>query len=397
MSPRDRPGGATHLARDITPAPADGTRVASGGFHHADMTRAEVARAVPPGSRRIRSQAEAIRSGLSHPDLQTVRPAFRCHLEDWWRIHVNHASWGGRGRPPRGISSPGRSTVCRLARGGMSVTTYKACRAWWVQRGFAAIVRPGWTPMHRAAALAAGQDHNTSQAYVLCVPRRAVIPRPASSSAQPDPGTRPLSQFRRNLDKFPAREGQAPGQGEPGPGHRTSRPAAPRAPALRRGTLAALTDGWWAHITAPFAAAGWTADDLLYAVDHQPDGRQHRTRTDNVRHPAGWLRWRLGLWQQPDGTALASPGQQRAAAAEAHRADLARRRADLGITSRAAAIRAAYGTEVAVAAPQLGWTPPPPGQRRERPLAGWAARRGTVPPLAGKPGPGKGPETPAPP
>lgn len=393
MSPRDTPDGENHLSRGIAPAPADRPEGASGQFHHADMTRAEIARAVPPGSRRIRSQLEAIRGGLSHPDLQTVRPAFRCHLEDWWRIHVNHTSWGGHGRAPQGISSPGRSTVCRLARGGMSITTYKACRAWWAERGFVAIVRPGWTPMHRAAALSdAGRDHNTSQAYVLCIPRRTVTPRPAPSSPQLDPETRPLSQFRRNLDRFPAREGQIPG-----PENQISNPAAARPPVLCRGTLAALTDGWWAHITAPFTAAGWTASDQVYAVDHQPDGRQHRTRPANVRHPAGWLRWRLGLWQRPDGTPLPSPSQQRAAAAEAHRAYLARRNADLGIAARAAAIRAAYGTEVAVPSPQPGWTPPQPGQRRERPLAGWAARRGAVPPLTGKPGPGTEPETPAPP
>jgi hypothetical protein len=63
--------------------------------------------------------------------------------------------------------------------------------------------------------------------------------------------------------------------------------------------FAAITDGWWAHITAPFA--DWTAADLVHAVDHWPDGRQHRTRLTNVRHPAAWLRWRLSHWLTSNG------------------------------------------------------------------------------------------------
>ena len=71
--------------------------------------RRAVARVVPPGSRRIRSQREALRGGLSCPDLADVRADFRAHLTDWWRIHVNHASWGGEGRPPRGTTEPTRA------------------------------------------------------------------------------------------------------------------------------------------------------------------------------------------------------------------------------------------------------------------------------------------------
>jgi hypothetical protein len=70
---------------------------------------------VPPGSRRIRSQREALLGGLSCPDLADVRADFREHLTAWWRIHVNHASWGGEGRPPRGTTEPTRAKVCELA------------------------------------------------------------------------------------------------------------------------------------------------------------------------------------------------------------------------------------------------------------------------------------------
>ena len=104
----------------------------------------EVARAVPAGSRRARDQREALRSGLSCPDLAGVRADFRAHLTAWWRIHVNHASWGGEGRPPRGTTEPTRARTCNLA--GMSISTYKRCSRWWRARGYIAVARAGMDP-----------------------------------------------------------------------------------------------------------------------------------------------------------------------------------------------------------------------------------------------------------
>ena len=281
-----------------------------------ELSLTEVARAVPTSSRWIRSQREALRCGLSCPDLAEVRSDFREHLRGWWKIHVNHASWGGEGRPPRGTSEPTRARVCKLA--GMSESTYKACRRWWAARGYVAIVRPGWTPALRPGVLASAEDRNIRQAYVLCLPRRSkpvISPRTPAQTL-----SRPLSQSRRDLDRFPARK--APRQGTEKP----DKTGAPRSSVLYRSPLAGLTDGWWAHITAPFAA--WSASDVVWAVDHLPGGRQHRTRLACVRHSAGWLRWRLSHWLRDDGTPLPTPSQARAEAARQHRAYLAARRAE---------------------------------------------------------------------
>jgi hypothetical protein len=344
---------------------ADATR-----YHHAGMTRGEVARAVPAGSRRIGGQPEALRVGLSCPDLAEVRPQFRRHLEGWWRVHVRHASWGGQGRPPRGVSSPGRARVCQVT--GMSVTTYKACRAWWSARGYVAIARPGRTPMLRAAVLAdPDRDHNTSQAYVLCVPRRRET-SPGHHQGQARARTRPLSQSPRDCDGPRARE-QARKPGKP-PEPGTS--GALRPPLLYRGPLARITEGWWAHLTAPFA--GWSASDLVWAIDHFPDGRQHRTRLANVRHPASWLRWRLSHWLTPDGAAIPSPTQRRAEAAAKHRSYLARQEHELGLARRSAELRAAHPYDH-ITPGELPAFPEHPGNSArswsERRLAGWAADR----------------------
>jgi hypothetical protein len=336
-----------------------GGSMAPGSGDRRELSRAEVARAVPRGSRQIRSQREALRRGLACPDLAGVRADFREHLRDWWKIHVCHASWGGEGRPPPGTTEPTRARVCALA--GMSPSTHKACRRWWEARGYIAIVRPGSTPDLCAAVLSSTADGNVRQAYVLCVPRR-----PGTARTEPRPVSRPLSKSRRDLDKLPARETRGPENTKPG------RTGAPRSPALRGGTLRGLTDGWWAHITAPFAT--WSASDLVWAVDHLPGGRQHRTRAANVRHPAGWLRWRLSHWLNADGTAMPSPSQQRAATAERHRVYLRRRDHELGLTARAANIRAMGGYETAAPAPQHAWQAPHRTSRTEARLAGWAAR-----------------------
>ena len=338
------------------------------GDRHA-LSPADIARAVPPGSRRIRSQREALHRGLACPDLADARADFRGHLRDWWRIHVLHASWGGAGRPPRGTTEPTRARVCELA--GISVSTYKACRRWWEARGYIAIARPGSTPDLCPSVLSSPGDGNVRQAYVLCVPRER---RQPPHHAAPRPLTRPLSKSRRDLYRFPAREARDR-QGTD-KDHKEDKPDAPWSPLLRQGPLRGLTQGWWVHITAPFA--GWSASDLVWAVDHLPDGRQHRMRTANVRHPAGWLRWRLSHWLNPDGTARPSPSQERSESAERHRAYLARRDRELGIARRAAALRAGGGYETAAPSPQEPWTPPPRrrGQGVAPVLAGWAARRG---------------------
>jgi hypothetical protein len=95
---------------------------------------------------------------------------------------------------------------------------------------------------------------------------------------------------------------------------------------MRKAAGQVITEGWSRWIAAPFLAAGWTPRDLLYAIDHPPgDHGQHRLSA-KVRHPVGWLRWRLGLWLDADGAALRSLSQIRAAAADHARDEAGRLR-----------------------------------------------------------------------
>jgi hypothetical protein len=81
---------------------------------------------------------------------------------------------------------------------------------------------------------------------------------------------------------------------------------------MRKAAGQPITEGWSGWISAPFLAAGWSACNLQYAIDHPPgDHGQHRLSA-KVRHPVGWLRWRLGLWLHEDGSAMKSVSQVRA-------------------------------------------------------------------------------------
>jgi hypothetical protein len=278
-----------------------------------DLSRAQIARAVPRGSRCVRSQREALRAGLSCPELADVRADFRANLTAWWRLHVAHMSWGGEDRAPAGTTQPTRARVCELA--GFGVSTYKVCRAWWEARGYAAVVRPGSTPMLRPVALVRPGDHNERQVLVICCPLKK---RPISSPRSGQAITRPLT-CPRSGHEIPSRVAKPTQK----PGSDTIRPAA-----LRAWPLRGVSDGWWAHLTGPFTLAGWTSGQLLWAIDHEPGGRARRERLANVVHPVGWLRWRLAAWLDPVGCPLPSPAQEAERRKEAARAELARQRAE---------------------------------------------------------------------
>jgi hypothetical protein len=378
------------------------------------VSQAELARAVPPGSRRIRGQREALRGGLSCPDLADVRADFRDHLTAWWQVHVNHASWGGQGRPPRGTSEPTRAKVCELAgridpetgeRRPMSVSTYKRCSRWWRARGYAAIVRPGWTPALRPMALTGPEDHNERQVLVLCLPRKKhALPSPGSDQTL----TGPLSGSRSEPDKAPhAREAENQDKPEkaraprgqsllprPGPAPLGTVPqsgsealAAARAMQERVRLLRGLSAEHLRHLARPFWRAGWRPADVLHALDHEPGGRQHGY-TAAVRFPAAWIRARLAAWLRPDGSPLPSPGQLRAAAAARARAAAAARR------DEAARLEAARTTDTRLAAARARAMLAARGGTVARDLSRWQTRpggTGPAPAFSGPPGPNSGP------
>lgn len=325
---------------------ADAAAIARRDLLH--ISRADIARATPQGSRRIRTRREALARGIAEADASGHRGDFRDHLVAWWEFHVNEVSWGGEGRPPKAVSQPGRDRVCAGA--GMSESTYKRCKRWWRSRGYCGVARPGSTRDVRAGVLAAEDDPgNIREAILLCVPRtKAPHHRPSPDpvenqddlpSGKPAPAlTGPLGGSHREQPMHHARTRES--RSKPGrqaeaqkPGETGRRRGAPRPLALLRGDFGPVTSGWWAHLTSGMPEA-WTPRDVLYAIDHQPGGRPHPA--GRVRNPAGVLRYRLERWKRADGSWLPSPSQARAAAAAARRQEQADRRAEAARAAAAA-------------------------------------------------------------
>jgi len=100
-----------------------------------------------------------------------------------------------------------------------------------------------------------------------------------------------------------------------------------------------------------FLTAGWTADDLIHALDTHPDTGPYAYATTapgtpgGVRNPAGWVLHRLKPWRGPDGTPV-TPFSATHAAAVARRlaGDLTQATADRRATAAATGPTPGYRT-----------------------------------------------------
>jgi hypothetical protein len=289
--------------------------------------RLEIVRAIPPGSRRARSQRAYLAALAADPQLAGLRADARRTVMELARIWARHAdwqtmtAWRPRAKMCAEVGSSRNPDV------PLSVTAYKAARCWLQDHGWLGLVSQGWTSALRALALDDGTS--VSAVFVLAIPRRKPrLPQPGEAG----PVNRPLTRSGGPVVKAPARA-RPDREPQPHQGPRSARTAhvPPPADALglskpqirseglaaaavviqRAGVLRALSREHVASIIRPFVAAGWAAGDLLGAVDHEPAGRPHGYARE-VRHPAGWLRHRLSLWLGGAGP-LPSPSQRRAA------------------------------------------------------------------------------------
>ena len=121
----------------------------------------------------------------------------------------------------------------------------------------------------------------------------------------------------------------------------------------------------------PFRAAGWTAGDLEWAIDHEPSGRQHPYPVRDIRNipgtggtPPHWalarIRHRLALWLDDRGAATASRTQQAAAKHTALLAEQELRRAEKAAAAAAWTDPAPHAAAIRAA---MGWKAPTEGAR----------------------------------
>jgi hypothetical protein len=283
VSPRRAAGDAAPRGRRPPgSAPGSGGRKGPGGGvphpppsgPYQPVTRLEIARALARRKARRARQHEYLTILGEDPELAQLRADRLRNIAEVARILARYASWVDS------TTRPTRALICRLA--GISLSTWKAARRWLEQHAYLGTVRQGRTPMLQAGVLTDQDAPNEAAIYVLCVPRNKPGPeRPVP----PEQVTRPLPGPERSE-----------GHGDPAPAREKSRIAP-----LQRGPGSKLSDEHVTAIARPFLAAGWSPADLQHALEHQPDGRQHRTRLENVRSPAHWLAWRLSRWcTEPD-------------------------------------------------------------------------------------------------
>ena len=321
------------------------------------VTRTEIARAVPTGSRRLRGR-QIERSYLdaltAWDPLKTMRADARDHVMGFAKQLARHASYED------GTTRPTRGRLCGLA--GAAVSTWKRARRLLERWGFLALVAAGTTEAFRPMALQRPDVPNTAAVYVLCIP---CAPPPAPSSALSGPPTasgrtlvqRPAREAEQNPGSGAGFAGAHPRAGAAAPAPAGGGDAAAAAPAavaaaMRKAAGQTISDGWSAWIWRPFGAAGWTARDLIYAIDHPPGDRGQHRLSAAIRHPVGWLRWRLGLWLADDGTPWRSFTQLTAASRERSAAEARKFR------EQTAALRAGRTDAAPWAArirEQMGW------------------------------------------
>src|SRR5664280_2179792 len=169
------------------------------------------------------------------------------------------------------------------------------------------LVEEDWTP--------------PSSCKELDQPLRARAGAAISSLRSPGAEPAPTGTSRRSVRPGTARSGRLEAAG-----------ALQRVcPAARRCSSAQV-----AALIRVFLAVGWTTGDLVYALDHGPDGVQ-RWYTEPVRSPAGWLRTRLAPWLDGEGHPRPAHSAELAAAAVDHRRGLAAQRAAAAAPGVAAA------------------------------------------------------------
>jgi hypothetical protein len=300
-------------------------------------------RAVRPGTRRCRGQREWLRTILAAIEAEPWYANRKTHTAAIARQLMRHMNWHER------TTRPGHERIAAAVH--VSTDTVARAVAWMQDRGLLGLVSPGTTPLLRPYALY-GDEGNLAVVYVCTVPRKRT-----RQLSPPDAGHGRFADLTRsrsdrvnvprtheaNPEKARATRGQPllprPGDGSLNahPQTRSERLAAARAMQDRARVLRRLSDRHIRHLARPFTLAGWTPADVLFAIDHEPGGRQHGYTTE-PRSPAAWTASRLALWLDPaTGAPLPSRSQLAAERRARTRAEQTSWRAERERLSAAAA------------------------------------------------------------
>src|ERR1039457_3565336 len=204
------------LASRVRPAsdtPGRHTRRATSTARHWKPSAGQpaIARAVPAGSRRARSQREFLAALIADPALAELRADARRVVTECARVWARHASWSDRTTRPtrrrvcdlvgsdrvhRGCPGCAPGAPCR--RHPLSAAAYKTARRWLESHGYLGLVSAGSTPAFRPGVLSRADDANEAAVHLLTIPHRRPRTRPAECA---DTLIRPPSRSRSDPDE----------------------------------------------------------------------------------------------------------------------------------------------------------------------------------------------------
>ncbi|MGR6921261.1 hypothetical protein ACU635_44055 [[Actinomadura] parvosata] len=319
----------------------------------AGPSRALIAAAVPRGMRRAGSQREWLRTLKEDAEVLELRADGYTNL-----LRVAHligwsADWA---------TMCSRPTIARIvAVTGLSLATVKRWVRWLRHRGWLGTVEQGSTCRYRKGTQAGLLDDglgNRAAVWVLAVPRRSRADR---LHALKDHALSTADQQERISDppsvSLPERHRSDPTRTRKASRHRfrdhsrisptwslhatarTKRDKIALCERLRRELplLRRVTAWYLRWLLAPFLDEGWTAADVLHALDVRADDSRwtYTWRSSaEIRHVPGWMRHRLAAWLDERGRPVASRSRRRAAVdarriaeQEARRQEWARMRA----------------------------------------------------------------------
>ncbi|MFB4284811.1 hypothetical protein ACBJ59_56755 [Nonomuraea sp. MTCD27] len=281
--------------------------------------------------RRTPSQQAFLRAVKEHPDAL----ALKCHAyRNLTEVAGKLADWADW------TTLTTRPTEQRIAGDlDLALSTVKRWIRWLRERGFLGVVEEGTTNRYRRGNQCGLTDDglgNRAAVWVLCVPAPELDDRDMrTDKTTTEPPSLTLSKR--------VKEGPTHAREERSPTRRRNRISTTNETAATPGTrkhalqiahkiydtsttLRRLSPWYIRHLTRVFVAAGWTAADVLHALDHQPDGAAWTytwTSRDQIRNVPGWVRFRLSAWLDEHGRPLPGKSQQLAAAAAELRAEQA--------------------------------------------------------------------------
>lgn len=191
------------------------------------------------------------------------------------------------------VARPGWDLLIELT--GLARSTVARYLALFVEWGLLGRVSSGSTWRTRGG-LEGDRDGNLAGEYVLCVPgqepvdetRTPSLLRQEERSTACGITTRTRARAReRDLATWPIHQTPET-RGERRQAAQRLRQQVPLLGRLRSKRLTDLLEPWF--------ELGWNPAQIRYALDHQLDGTPH-WHTRDVRHVAGWLKHRLGIWR----------------------------------------------------------------------------------------------------